>query len=115
MRRRSQLIGGRAVPEVRVHDYSEPLHIVQVAIDGRDMDVGGAGLNGFGELFGGQVPVGVEEGLQYDPPRDRGPAPSSPHQGQDIINRRDPARRAGPGQGDRLAHQVTSLGLIDSG
>ena len=39
---RGELVGGRAVPEVGVDDHAEVLEVLEVAVDGREVDVGGA-------------------------------------------------------------------------
>ena len=56
VRLRGQVIEGRSVPEVSMDDDSEPLELVEVPVDGRQVDVGSAGLDLGSQLFGGPVP-----------------------------------------------------------
>ena len=53
---RGQVVGGGAVPEVGVHDDPEALKLLEVPVDGREVDVGGLGLHLGGEFLGAAVP-----------------------------------------------------------
>ena len=53
--RGGQVICRWAMPEMGVHDDTEALQLVEVAVDGREVDVGGLGLHFAGELLGRPV------------------------------------------------------------
>ena len=63
-----QVVGGRAVTEVRVHDDAEALELIEVAIDGREVDVGVLRLHLGGQLFGCPVTAGGEECPEQNAP-----------------------------------------------
>jgi hypothetical protein len=52
---RSEVVGGRAMAEVRVDHNSESLEFVKIAVDRRQMDVRRDGLNLGGEVLGRAV------------------------------------------------------------
>ena len=62
------MIRRRAVPEMGVHDDAEALQLVEVAVDGGEVDVGGLGLHFAGELLGRPVAFRREQRAQQEPP-----------------------------------------------
>jgi hypothetical protein len=97
-----ELVCRRAVPEVRVHDHAEPLELIEIAIDGRQVDVRGARLDSFRKLLGGQMLLGLEKGLEQDPTRRGRTSPIRAQQFENVVNGRDGAERnVCP---ERLAH-----------
>ena len=63
----SQLVGGGAVPKVGVDDDAELLEVLQVAVDGRDVDLGRPRLYRLGQVLGTAVLARLEEHLQQGP------------------------------------------------
>jgi len=51
-----------------VLDHAEPLELLQVAIDGGEVDVGRLGLDELGQLLGAAVPRHVEQGMEEEAP-----------------------------------------------
>jgi len=66
--RRRQVIRRRTVSEVGMDDETEPLELIEVAIDGRDVDVGSLALDLVAELFGRPVAIGCEERTEQEAP-----------------------------------------------
>ncbi len=89
--------------QVGVFDDAQLLELLQIPVDGGEMDVGGPPLDGCGQLFGGQMAVRLEEDLENDPAGRRGPASPGPDQGEDVIDRGRWPAGGGRGRG-LLAH-----------
>ena len=68
VRRGGEAVGRRAVPEVHVGDNAEAFEFLEVAVDGRDMDVGSLNLNLGGEILRGPVVGRPEQRPQDQPP-----------------------------------------------
>ena len=65
---RGQQVGGRPMAQMGVLDDAQLLELLQIAVDGREMDIGGPLLHRRGQGFGRQMAVRVEEDLEDDPP-----------------------------------------------
>jgi hypothetical protein len=56
-----QVVRGRAMPEMGVDDHAQFLQLVEIAIDRREVHVGGLGLDLVGNVLGCAVAGAVEE------------------------------------------------------
>lgn len=75
-----QLIRRRSVSEMRVDDEADPLELVQVSVDRRQVHVGGPALNVIGQFLG--APVGsADQGFKDRPPARCHPVPERPETG----------------------------------
>ena len=61
---RSEVIDGRSVSKVDMLDHSETLELVQVAIDGREVNIRSCRLRGGGQILGGAMTATIEEALE---------------------------------------------------
>ena len=59
-----QVVRRRTVPKVCVHDHSEPFQLVEIAIDGREVNIWSLFLHLCGQVLCRVVAFGVEEGPQ---------------------------------------------------
>ena len=69
MRVGGQVIGSRAVAEVRVHHDTESFELFEVAVDRRGVDVGSELTDGVEEFLGSGVDAALRQRLQYEAPR----------------------------------------------
>ena len=87
VRLRRQMVRGRAVPEMGMDDDPEPLQFVQVAVDGRQVDVGSGSLDRGRQLFGRPVGASLEEAAEQQASGGGDPTPVRPHQVENMLNR----------------------------
>ena len=59
-----QVVGGRAVPEVGMDDDPEPFELLEVPVDGGEVDVGSSRLDDGRQILGAVMARVVEDGLQ---------------------------------------------------
>jgi len=76
------------MPQVSVHDHAEFFEFVQVAIDGRDIDIGRLRLNLSGELFSGVVSFRTEKEPEEESSGRGNPATISAEERQRTLERR---------------------------
>ena len=86
VRRGGEVVGRRAVPEVHVGDNAEAFEFLEVAVDGRDMDVGSLNLNLGGEILRGPVVGRPEQRPQDQPPGGRRPPAGRPQAPEHVSN-----------------------------
>ena len=84
-----QVVRGRTMPEMGMDDDAEPLQLLEVAIDGRQVHVGGPRLDDGGEVLGAVVARVVEDGLEEQAPRVRDPPAALADQGEDVVDGAD--------------------------
>jgi hypothetical protein len=84
-----ELVRDGAVPEVGVHDDTQALELLEVPVHGREMHIGGAGLDGSRQFLGAVMTATVEEDLQERPPGRRRTSAGRPDELQDGVHRRD--------------------------
>jgi len=88
---RSEMVRGGAVAEMGMDDDAQPLQVVEVAVDRRDVDIGSDGLDLGAQFLGGAVSSGIEQRVQEQDAGARHPSPLLPKQGQDVLDRVDVA------------------------
>ena len=104
-----QVVRGRPMPEMGMDDNAEPLQLLQVAIDRRQVDVGGSRLDEDGEVLGAVVAGIVEDGLEEQAAGVRDPPAALADQGEDVVNGADVVPGCVYAEGN--AHDPPSLRL----
>ena len=66
---RRELVSGRSMAEVRMHNHAHALKLFEVAVDGGDVHVRSPRAHGLGELVSAEVALGLEQDLEQDPTR----------------------------------------------
>jgi hypothetical protein len=90
-----QVVGSRPVPEMGVDHDPEPLEIVEVPVDRRDVHLGRERLDLGTQLLRGAMAFGIEQGPKQQHPRARDPSTSFSEQRQRTLDRIDGGRRRG--------------------
>jgi hydrogenase nickel incorporation protein HypA/HybF len=106
---RSQMVRSRAVSEVRVDDDAQSLQLVEVAVDGGQVDVRSLLLDLCGQVFRRVVGLGLEECPQQETPGGSDPPSLPAHDVQDAFDSGSVSRLDG-GRTLRLAHATTLCG-----
>lgn len=68
-----EVVDGGVLAHVGVHDNAELLELFENSIDRTRSDIGGAGLHGGGDVFGGEVIVAQSENVENRPLGGRDP------------------------------------------
>ena len=85
--RRRQVVGRRPVPEMGMDVEAQPLELIEVAVDGGDVDVGSLGLDLVTELLGRPVTFGGEEGTEEEASRRGHPTTVLAYELEGILER----------------------------
>ena len=93
--RPGQVVRRRTVTEVGVDHDTEALELFEVAVDRREVDVGGLGLHLDGQLLGSPVARVSEERPEDDAPRRRDAATVLAHEFERVLERLASADGAG--------------------
>ena len=102
-----EVVGGRAVGEMGVDDDAQLFELIEVAVNGGEVGVGGLGLDLGGQLFGGPVPGLIDEGLEQEAARAGHSPAAGPEEGHHVVNGRDCAGDVGPIRGFAHARRLT--------
>ena len=105
-----QVVRGRPMPEMGMDDDAEPLQLLQVAIDRRQVDVGGPRLDEDGEVLGAVVAGVVEDGLEEQATGVRDPPATLADQGEHVVNGTDVVPGCVYAEGN--SHDPLSLRLV---
>ena len=98
-----KLVSRRSVAQVRVHEHANSLELLQVAINGRQMDVGCPTLHDGGHLFRCHVPLCPKQRLQQNATCCSCPATVGAKENQNLVDGGG-NRRRGNRWGKRLTH-----------
>jgi hypothetical protein len=86
MSRGGKVVGRGAVAEMRVLDDPEPLQLLQVAVDRREVDVGSELLDRARKLLRGAVPTGLDEASDEESARRRDAMTRCAQQLDDLLD-----------------------------
>jgi hypothetical protein len=104
-----EVVVGRAVSEVGVVDEAEPLELVEVAVDGGQVDVGGEGLHVGGQLLGRAVGASGVEAAKEQPPGRRDAGAARPELVEGVVDGRLDVALGGGGGGGVVGAELGRL------